>query len=395
MAFHTKVLQVDPLLIDYSNDASVAGPNISQDTETYKNLQIAVTQLKTSNSPVAFPTETVYGLGASSLNSEACKNIYKAKNRPADNPLILHISALDQLKRILHADLLPIYLPLVNKFWPGPLTIILPVPQPQNNVISEICTHGQSTFAVRMPAHPVARALIAMADLPLAAPSANASTRPSPTRAAHVYLDLKDKIPLILDGGSCQVGLESTVIDGTVTPPRLLRPGGISLEQIKEAGGDLWKDIQVGPANIKESTQKVVPRTPGMKYKHYSPTCPVYLYLNTKDGISAIEQTVAHGSLTRVAVLSTREFDSDGISRLLSLKLNVKQVLTKSLGKTGPSISHNLFDLLREMDEVQHCDLILVEGVDNKNEGLAIMNRLCKAASKIYIIKDGELIEEK
>lgn len=394
MAFHTQVLKVDPLEIKFPSNEPL--PVIDESTDTFQNLQTAVNYLKSTDSPVAFPTETVYGLGASSLNSNACLNIYKAKNRPADNPLILHISSIDQLKRILHADLLPVYQPLISQFWPGPLTIILPVPTKQDNVISDICTHGQSTFAVRMPAHPVARALIAMADLPLAAPSANASTRPSPTRAAHVHLDLDGKIPLILDGGSCQVGLESTVVDGTTNPPRLLRPGGISLEQIKNAGGQLWKDVVVGPANIANNSQeKVVPRTPGMKYKHYSPTCPVYLYLDTKDGVSAVKDTVSE-KLKKVAVLTTREFDTDGIRQTL-VESGAQEIIVKSLGITGSSISHNLFDMLREMDEVLHCDLILVEGVDSKDEGLAIMNRLCKAASRIYVYKPDtkQLVQEK
>lgn len=478
--FETRILKVNPEDIYYpEHDSTVKLPVIDETSETFKNLEIAVKTLTTTDYPVAFPTETVYGLGASGLRSAASKNIYRAKNRPADNPLILHISALDQLKRILHTDLPEIYKPLVDKFWPGPLTIILPVPPPipsssssplSNNgesqgenynvnngnkhteaidllhpVISPVCTHGQSTFAVRMPNHPVARALIALADTPLAAPSANASTRPSPTKASHVYGDLKGRIPLILDGGSCSVGVESTVVDGTVNPPKLLRPGGISLEQIREFGGKMWENVIVGPANIplkslsvKKTEEKqgsesktitvevnsdtnqnqqkqssaaaataaddYIPRTPGMKYKHYSPSCPVYLYINCENGVSAIEQTFLQSKEInfqdpqKIALLTTRKFDSELIQKKLlnisssslsssSLSPNNEhkiEVIIHSLGIKGSEISRNLFDQLREMDEIQHATYILVEGIGLENEGLAVMNRLSKAASHIF-----------
>lgn len=397
--FDTQILKVDPAEIKYPpHDATTKLPEIDPKSTTYENIQKAVDILKTTEYPVAFPTETVYGLGASGLgNSQASKNIYKAKNRPADNPLILHISSLDQLTRILKTPLPPIYSKLVDKFWPGPLTIILP--NPEGFVISPICTHGQSTFAVRMPQHPVARALIALSNIPLAAPSANASTRPSPTKAEHVYKDLKGRIPLILDGGSCEVGVESTVVDGTVSPPRLLRPGGVSLENIKKYGGKEWENVIVGAPSVPKKVtptgetvdENFVPRTPGMKYKHYSPSCPVYLYINSGDGLNAVEQTFAKEDgfksldLSKVAVLTTKQFNGSSIADYLKSSCkNVSEVILKSLGTTGPEISHNLFDYLREMDEQEHVNLIIVEGIDTDNEGLAVMNRLCKAASKIY-----------
>lgn len=418
-AYDTLILPVDPAAIVYTppNDASTRLPVIDPASTTYNNLQQAVHTLTTTTAPVAFPTETVYGLGASGLSSAAARNIYAAKNRPADNPLILHISALDQLKRILHTDLPPVYEPLVKAFWPGPLTIILPVPAPipsaddapPQPVISPVCTHGQSTFAVRMPAHPVARALIALADTPLAAPSANASTRPSPTRAAHVYADLRGRIPLILDGGACEVGVESTVVDGTVSPPRLLRPGGVSLEQIKRAGGDLWKDIVVGPASVPKQTASAsepafVPRTPGMKYKHYSPSCPVYLYIDCADGADAIKSTVLRDDALfqnisaeprTVALLTTRSFDPRSLSALLHDTAPNTHIIAESLGDSGAAIARNLFDKLREMDEDKHAAAIIIEGVSTDNEGLAIMNRLCKAATHIYRKFGDAIVTEK
>ena len=226
MSFTTRILKVRPESIQFVNDK----PQIS-DNETLINLEIAAKELTTTHNAIGFPTETVYGLAGSALSDESVKSIYKAKNRPADNPLIVHISSIEQLKRkLINYEIPQVYLDLISHFWPGPLTILLPITK--DSPISKLVTANQDTFAVRMPNHPVARALIAMSDTPIAAPSANASTRPSPTLAEHVYHDLNGKIPLILDGGACDVGVESTVIDGLVDPPMLLRPGGVSLEDI-------------------------------------------------------------------------------------------------------------------------------------------------------------------
>ena len=239
MSFTTRILKVRPESIQFVNDK----PQIS-DNETLINLEIAAKELTTTHNAIGFPTETVYGLAGSALSDESVKSIYKAKNRPADNPLIVHISSIEQLKRkLINYEIPQVYLDLISHFWPGPLTILLPITK--DSLISKLVTANQDTFAVRMPNHPVARALIAMSDTPIAAPSANASTRPSPTLAEHVYHDLNGKIPLILDGGACDVGVESTVIDGLVDPPMLLRPGGVSLEDIKRVGGKLWENIVV------------------------------------------------------------------------------------------------------------------------------------------------------
>ncbi|KAH3663391.1 hypothetical protein OGAPHI_005381 [Ogataea philodendri] len=371
---HTEVLKVDSGSISFNADGTAV--DIS-DPETRANLQKAADILNTTSHAIGFPSETVYGLGGSSLSDESVKSIYAAKNRPADNPLISHVSSINQLQRklLVPGQKIPdIYEPLIAKFWPGPLTILLPMPADlTSSPISQLVTAGQSTFAVRMPKHPVARALILLADLPLAAPSANASTRPSPTTAAHVFHDLQGKIPLILDGGPCDVGLESTVVDGLSDPPMLLRPGGISLEQIKQAGGPRWSNIVLA----KKTAGKLEPvRTPGMKYRHYSPTAKVVLFTNCGDGKQKVGDYIAENNLAgkKIALLRTRNFATAAeISPLITLD--------SPLGQSGDEIQHNLFSSFRDLDD-QNYDFILVEGVDETDEGLAIMNRLSKAASE-------------
>lgn len=372
--FDTKVLKVDPNSISFSPSLHIS------DDETQESLTQAASVIKNSQT-VAFPTETVYGLGGSALDTLSVKAIYAAKNRPADNPLIAHVASLDQLKRKLYPHDIPdIYLPLIEKFWPGPLTILLPVPE--DSKISPACTVGQSTFAVRMPSHPVARALIALSDEPLAAPSANASTRPSPTRASHVFNDLNGRIPIILDGGPCDVGVESSVVDGLSDPPMLLRPGGISLEQLRQFGGPEWQDVVLAKPFVAENE---VARTPGMKYKHYSPTSPVVLTKpNTPSQklLDFVSSKVKATPEMSVGVLSTRHFVNDGIVDEIQKLLVNGQVHHRSLGTIGSDISHNLFAYLRDFD-IMGLDLIVVEGIDISDEGLAVMNRLEKAATTL------------
>lgn len=377
----TQILKVDPSSIEFTQTENNDIIPIIKDEETKLNIEKAVKVLTETNQVVAFPTETVYGLGGSSLNSESVKSIYRAKNRPSDNPLISHVSSINQLERLLfdNEPIPEIYKPLIEKFWPGPLTILLPVKS--NSKISKLVTADQPTFAVRMPNHPIVRALISMSDLPLAAPSANASTRPSPTQALHVYHDLKGKIPLILDGGECEIGLESTVVDGLCSPPMLLRPGGVSLEDIKKYGGEKWSQIVVS----KKTAGKTEPvRTPGMKYRHYSPTAKVILFLNCGDGEESIKKYIKDNNLQEknlnIAILRSKNFKSL-INEIKLIKIE------KNLGLIGKDIQKNLFGFLRDVDENSDCkiDFIFVEGVDEDNEGLAIMNRLSKAASETII----------
>lgn len=350
----TKVLKASPAAI------TGFGPVTFSDPVTASNLQTCSKALK-ENLVVAFPTETVYGLGGNACLDVAVQAIYAAKNRPADNPLIVHVSSVEQL----HRKLLPpdykipeAYHVLISEYWPGPLTILLPVLP--GCPVSKLVTAGQSTFAVRLPLHPVARALIELSDTPVAAPSANASTRPLPTMAAHVVHDLNGRIPFIVDGGACEVGLESTVVDGLVLPPMLLRPGGVLLETIRNA----WPNVVTSKANAGKNEPV---KTPGMKYKHYSPTAKVVLARSQSGAFEYVRK-----SSMRSALLTTKSF-------IPPSDLNT---LVGSLGTTAQAISHNLFRMLREMDD-QGIELIVVEAIGPEDGGLAVMNRLEKAASEI------------
>ncbi|KTW30260.1 Sua5/YciO/YrdC/YwlC family tRNA threonylcarbamoyl adenosine modification protein [Pneumocystis carinii B80] len=356
-------------------------------SNTLNALQEAVQTLKEGLYPVAFPTETVYGLGADATNSEAAMSIFRVKNRPADNPLIVHISSLNQLQRLFQPDLKsskaenfipPVYIPLINQFWPGPLTIILPA---RHLKISPIVLAKKDTVAVRMPSNLIALALISLFDMPIAAPSANISTRPSPTLASHVYSDLKGKIPIILDGGPCNIGLESTVIDGLVDPPVILRPGSISKEQIKACGGK-WENIIVYTNKNMDKTLETIPRAPGMKYKHYSPKAKVVLFENIS------EESVIKWAIQNISTDIEKEMHI-GIMRTIHWKREkLNDIFLKwktldcELGHTCTEITRNLFSALRNMD-YHNIDLILVEGVSEEKEGLAIMNRIRSSASII------------
>lgn len=373
--FQTEVIKVDRSSIHFSPEGKLS----ITDANTQSALDKAAKILRQPGGVVAFPTETVYGLGGSSLCTESVKAIYAAKHRPADNPLISHVSSIEMLKSKLLApgqEIPEVYKPLIETFWPGPLTIVLPVGDPEKSPISSAVTAHGPTFTVRLPVHPIARALIAISGIPIAAPSANASTRPSPTQAAHVYHDLKGRIPLILDGGSCDVGLESTVVDGTVDPPMLLRPGGVPMEKIKEVGGPFWQKI----VHVKKVAGKNEPvRTPGMKYRHYSPTAQVVMFLNSGNGIAATQNYITEHQLIgkNIALLRSKRFaePEEGIFQIV-----------RDLGRSGTEIQKNMFAELREVDELG-VDYIFVEGVPEDHEGLAIMNRLTKASS---VIVDGE-----
>jgi L-threonylcarbamoyladenylate synthase len=258
---------------------------LPKDSTHLEPLQVAAKHLRETSIPVGFPTETVYGLGADATRSDAVKGIYKAKGRPSDNPLIIHICDLTMLRSLIrpqgemngnavHRDPIPaIYQPLIKQFWPGPLTILLPNPTPSK--LAPEVTAGLPTFGARMPSSALALSLIYLAGVPLAAPSANASTKPSPTTAEHVLHDLHGRIEIILDGGPCQVGVESTVVDGLCDPPVVLRPGGVSIDDIRKCEG--WSDVVKGYKDQSEIGASA-PRAPGMKYKHYSPKAKVVLY---------------------------------------------------------------------------------------------------------------------
>lgn len=318
---------------------------------------------------VAFPTETVYGLGADGLNGEACKNIYVAKGRPSDNPLILHISDTDQLNMIVK-EIPEKAKVLMDNFWPGPLTIIFK----KLPCVPDSVTGGLDTVAVRFPSNILANKLIAAAGTPVAAPSANSSGRPSPTRASHVEADLKGRIDMLIDGGNCEVGVESTIVDITGETPCLLRPGGITFEMLEKVLGN----VEIDKAVLKTLDKDERPKAPGMKYKHYSPDAEVVLVKGEKNAVvnkinSLIEENKAEGLYCGVMAANdtVKLYKSD-----FSVSLGAREDLKE--------IAANLFDALREFDD-KAIDIVYSEVFETNGEGLAVMNRLNKAAGFKYI----------
>ncbi|MDD6381491.1 MAG: L-threonylcarbamoyladenylate synthase [Lachnospiraceae bacterium] len=314
---------------------------------------------------VAFPTETVYGLGGDACDAGASEAIYAAKGRPSDNPLIVHICDYSQLESIA-ADLPPEAKKLSDAFWPGPMTLIVN----KNEMIPHETTGGLDTVAVRFPSHPIANALIRESGCMIAAPSANTSGRPSPTKAEHVIHDLNGKIDAIIDGGSVQIGLESTIVDLTEGLPTILRPGYINKQMLEEVVGE----VKVDPGILGTENVHVRPKAPGMRYKHYAPKGDLKIVSGEPEKVIAeINRRAAEGEAAgkKVGIIATDE--------------------TKDLYKAGHVISigdrtdeyeiaHNLFDVLRRMDEYG-AELIFSEEFSTPKIGNAIMNRLLKAAA--------------
>lgn len=313
---------------------------------------------------VAFPTETVYGLGANGLSASATRKIFEVKGRPQDNPLILHISDLEMLKKLTD-DSLERAMPAIKAFWPGPLTIIFN----KNKIIPDEVTAGLSTVGIRFPSDKIARELIRKSEVPIAAPSANISGRPSPTDAKTCFKDLNGKVELILDGGNTNFGVESTVFDLTSEIPTIYRPGAITLEMIKKLYPDAVLDKAILSANEK-------PKSPGQKYKHYAPEADAILVLGDLDRKeSLIKKYLKENKDKKVGLMLTEELSQKG-----NFKENVK-ILGSVFEKK--KIASNIFRFLREFDE-EKVDVILCEGVEEKDLGTAIMNRLKKScANKI------------
>lgn len=313
---------------------------------------------------VGFPTETVYGLGANALDADAVKRIFEAKGRPGDNPLIVHISAVDQLAPLIAAEPSPAARALMDAWWPGPMTLIFP----KSDLVPMAVTAGLDTVAVRFPSHPAARALIDAAARPIAAPSANRSGRPSPTTARHVLEDMDGRVPLILDGGPCEVGVESTVIDMTGAKPRVLRPGGVTPEMIAEVAGSAGVD----PAVMRPLQEGEVARSPGMKYRHYAPAGALTI-VQGADGAVAREicrlydAALAGGKRPLILALEGH-LDAYGDRRALSL------------GADAAGMAHRLFARLRDADDLG-ADALFSEAVAADGVGLAVMNRLGRAAA--------------
>ncbi|KAK4613905.1 Threonylcarbamoyl-AMP synthase [Fulvia fulva] len=445
VAMETRILPVDAAKIGKVSAVPVAEDVLDElqieldlSSVDARYLQEAAEKLRSSEVPVAFPTETVYGLGADATRSAAVKGIYKAKQRPSDNPLIVHFASLRQLRSLLtsgkesqqngsltngttHDPIPDIYRSLISRFWPGPLTIILP--NPDNSPLAPEVTAGLKTFGARMPSHILAAALIQLAGVPVAAPSANASTKPSPTAAEHVAYDLDGRIETILDGGPCDVGVESTVVDGLSTPPLILRPGGISLEQIRSCPG--WEATEIGYKNIAEIGSQ--PRAPGMKYRHYSPKATVILFESGKDTPAPEDLRQHLGSNAKIGIVQTRSWIVDtsdakiiqrkpdakspsnghangvhytpGFAGVLKSLQNTRktrsaiqkhdypavdgkaQILCIDLGSDTADIARGIFSALRDLDR-ENVDAIFVEGIDDSegDTAAAIMNRLRKAA---------------
>ncbi|EAE1302055.1 threonylcarbamoyl-AMP synthase [Listeria monocytogenes] len=308
---------------------------------------------------VAFPTETVYGLGADATNQAAIQKIYEAKGRPSDNPLIVHIARRNQMDSFA-ASYPPKAIQLMDKFWPGPLTIILPL---KKDSLATNVSAGLSTVGVRMPEHPVSLALISAANVPVAAPSANRSGKPSPTTADHVIEDLDGKIAGIIDGGATGVGLESTVIDCSLEIPIILRPGGVTKEQIEQVIGP----VDISTNNTKE-TEK--PKAPGMKYTHYAPKAPVYL-IEGSTQFWQREINKAEAANKKLGILATKELIS---------QLNTSGTIeTTGSVKALDEIATSLYKCLRAFDHAD-VDIIFAEVYPETELGAAIMNRLEKAA---------------
>ena len=314
---------------------------------------------------VAFPTETVYGLGASALDPEASNKIYEAKGRPSDNPLIIHIADFGALD-ILTKGISMAGIELAKKFWPGPLTLIFD----KSDIVPYSTTGGLDTVGIRMPSHPIAYELIRLSGVYVAAPSANISGKPSPTKAAHVIDDLYGKIDYIIDGGKVDIGLESTIVDLTSSVPTVLRPGYITTKMIEDVIGQVNIDEAVTATSFDSNT---VAKAPGMKYKHYAPAGELIIFEGNMENVIAEINEASKQKLDegyQVGIIATDE------TRKHYTQGDVKTIGTR---KDEDTIASGLFETLRDFDD-DEIDYIFTESFNNNNLGQAIMNRLLKAA---------------
>lgn len=308
---------------------------------------------------VAFPTETVYGLGAIATDEEAVRKIFAAKARPADNPLIVHIGTIEEVAHYIT------HVPekarqCMEAFWPGALTLIM---EAKPNVLAPSVMAGLSTVGLRMPDHDVALTLLRQLGKPVAAPSANRSGKPSPTEAQHVFEDLAGRIPMVLDGGATGIGVESTVLDMTTDIPTILRPGGVTKEMLEAVIGEVFQPTKL------QAEAKETPKAPGMKYTHYAPNAPVYLIEPSAVKIQeAVQQLQMQGH--RVAVLAPDD-----------LVIDAPYVFR--FGTTAEQMAVRLYDALRACDHTD-ATIILATTIDEAGVGAAIMNRLEKAAGHQY-----------
>ena len=336
---------------------------IDKEKELEPQLQEAA-QIIRNGGLVGIPTETVYGLGANALEESASRKIYEAKGRPSDNPLIAHISCMEELPALVSA------IPeagkkLAEKYWPGPLTMVFP----KSEIVPYGTTGGLDTVAIRMPSDPIANCLIRLAGVPVAAPSANTSGRPSPTKADHVVEDMDGKIEMIIDGGEVGIGLESTIVDVSGDVPMLLRPGAITIEMLRETLGQ----VEIDPAILGPLSADVKPKAPGMKYRHYAPKAEMSLVEGEMENVvsyinNEVKKALEAGKT--VGIICTEE------SRDLYEGGILKVIGSREYEET---VARNLFAVLREFDDRQ-VDCIFSESFSKDRLGQAIMNRLCKAA---------------
>ncbi len=325
---------------------------------------------------VGMPTETVYGLGADALNEEAVRGIFAAKGRPADNPLIVHVTCIEEAEKL--CEISSAARCVMERFCPGPLTVIMP----RKPCVPDVVTAGLDTVAIRIPSHPVARKLIAASGLPIAAPSANTSGKPSPTTAQHVYHDLNGKLPVILDGGECEVGLESTVITMAGDMPTVLRPGGITPEMLLE----VLPEVRVADSVLRPLKQGEKALSPGMMYKHYAP-----------GGMLTMVKG-AQFNVERCCLRLYREAKAAGKRvRILAFEEHLPvygEAEALSIGRLSEpeTVSHRLFAVLRQMDD-EGVDVLYSEILPAEGIGLAIMNRLSRAAAFRTIDADEEALQ--
>lgn len=339
----TKILKINP-----------KNPQISKIRQAAKIIK--------SGGLVAFPTETVYGLGANALDAKSVKKIFVAKGRPSDNPLIIHIADMADLDML--ADHIPsMAYDLMDRFWPGPLTLVLK----KSKIVPKIVTGGLDTVAIRMPENKIAQALIRESGIPIAAPSANVAGKPSPTTPKHVADDLSNRIDMIIHGGKTKIGIESTVIDLSRKTPMLLRPGGVTLEQLQ---GIIGK-VAIHPM-LRGKKTKSAHRSPGMKYRHYSPNAKIILVEGTKNKVNS-----------KILQLLTFYKNQGNKVGIMTSERNIpyKSDMTRFVGADFSTIASNLFRTFREFD-ARKIDIILAQGISHEGLGLGIMNRLGKAAYK-------------
>ncbi len=320
---------------------------------------------------VAFPTETVYGLGANAFDTKAVEKIFKAKGRPQDNPLILHISEFEDIGKLTE-EIPQIAEKLAAAFWPGPMTLVMK----KSRLVPYNATAGLDTVAIRMPAHPVAAALIKLAGVPIAAPSANISGAPSPTNADHVLRDLDGRIDAVIDSGSTHIGLESTVIDITSNRPIILRPGAVTREQVEELTASFIEEDtgeeDAGPLSTGRSDG--APRSPGVKHRHYSPKASL-MVIDGKAGKAAdVAATIASKFISagrKTAVMATDE--------TLDMYGGIPDVYSMGARSDPSTIAAGIYSLLRKLDSLEY-EVIIAESIEDKGLGAAIMNRLNKAS---------------